>query len=467
MYTIPVQHIRVHAHASTYLSSDAAWCRAFKSTCFNPCIALTLITHYSAFHTLHNLHSTLCTPHVALCNPLLRYAGDGATGIYPGAEDSLPPLYSPLLDFESNALYAVDAAKLAGNTTRRQRRRQRRRRRRRRSSEGVGDVDALPPVRDAVVIRVEFKDYGVSTCDEACAGDIMWGTDGSKEHISGLYTEASYGAETIPKPATGQGVYTVQINKKLTKYPGCPYVDFAAAADQAMKKQHFIKVDDHAHFQIYLLPEETSMVGCKWDGLAYIGCDPDPAVKSPCKSFLRTNPMDPDSGARQALAHEIGHNLGLHHASTDADDDSNVESEYGDEAGIMGISTYWRSMNTPHRIELGWVSADAIQELPFPSSDECKSGAYSARPQDYRLASLHYAPSGISDKKSTLKIPRSLAKGGGFYYLGYRASVGYDSSLPGDFGDRVHLHYQHGDVDNVRTACLPACLCGGGGGAEI
>ena len=315
------------------------------------------------------------------------------------------------------------------------------------------------PVRDAMVIRVEFLDYGVSQCDEACAADIMWGTDGSSEHVSGLFDEASHGTETFPKPASGAAVYTVQIQKKMTKFRGCPFPDFAAQADKAMKKQHFINVDDHAHYQIYLLPEETALVGCKWDGLAYIACDPDPAFKSPCKSFLRSNPMEVGGSARQSLAHELGHNLGLHHSSTDTDDDNNVESEYGDEAGMMGIAPYWRSLNTPHRIEMGWVSEDDVQVLHFPSVAECASGAFP--PRTFRLESLHSVPlatSGRSRRVSALKIARPAERGGGFYFMGYRARKGYDAFLPESFGERVHLHYQLGDSAAAKTSRLVAAV---------
>jgi len=80
-------------------------------------------------------------------------------------------------------------------------------------------------------------------------------------------------------------------------------------------------------------------------------------------------------------AHELGHNLGMYHASFDSDDDGTVDAtcpwggwsgggEYCDDSDYMGISTnVWRQTNGPH-----WR-----MPLPTPHGSPLASGAARSR----------------------------------------------------------------------------------------
>ena len=104
----------------------------------------------------------------------------------------------------------------------------------------------------------------------------------------------------------------------------------------------------------------------------------------------------------------------------------------------MGIASYWRSFNTPHRIKAGWIQEDDIVDLVRPSAAACKANKDTAGKTVLRLTSLHAEPQGESGAVAAARIPRN---GGGTYYVGYRGRQGYDASLPITSGDRVHLHY--------------------------
>ena len=56
--------------------------------------------------------------------------------------------------------------------------------------------------------------------------------------------------------------------------------------------------------------------------------------------------------------HEVGHNLGMMHASTPS-------GEYGDNTDIMGLGqNRLRQVNAPHKEQMGWLPPEQILEVP-------------------------------------------------------------------------------------------------------
>jgi hypothetical protein len=58
-----------------------------------------------------------------------------------------------------------------------------------------------------------------------------------------------------------------------------------------------------------------------------------------------------DSTRGPVYAHELGHTLGVDHASTPSGD-------YGDGSDVMGHGFF--QFNGPHRAQLGWLPADSV-----------------------------------------------------------------------------------------------------------
>ena len=61
--------------------------------------------------------------------------------------------------------------------------------------------------------------------------------------------------------------------------------------------------------RLYVLPSDVGGGDCTWDGLGTIGCD-----LLTCASWVTAYSGD-------LISHELGHNLGLNHASTDTNND--------------------------------------------------------------------------------------------------------------------------------------------------
>lgn len=87
---------------------------------------------------------------------------------------------------------------------------------------------------------------------------------------------------------------------------------------------------DTFDFIAYKIPADN---GCSWVGLAYVF----PATL-PAQHWIAWDEFD---GHRKSHMHEIGHNLGFGHASTDWNNDgvSSDGNEYADYGDVMGRGT--------------------------------------------------------------------------------------------------------------------------------
>jgi hypothetical protein len=123
-----------------------------------------------------------------------------------------------------------------------------------------------------------------------------------------------------------------------------------------------------------------------------------------------------------AWAHEFGHNFGMHHASTDLDNDGTLEDTYGDNSCVMGAPYKWRHFNAPHKVQLNWLPAEQIVDDP-------SSGVHRLAPLDADPASVSYP------QVMTIPIADSPEK----FYLSYRRAAGYDATL-GGYAEKLHIH---------------------------
>jgi hypothetical protein len=166
--------------------------------------------------------------------------------------------------------------------------------------------------------------------------------------------------------------------------------------------------------RMILLPRQNS---CPWAGAAFVGCS-----TSLCHSYIR----NPDG---LVFLHELGHNLGMFHASTDTNDDGRVDSgaEYGDVTCPMGLASSWRRFNALHRYQVDWIPFEAISNVPGSSA-----------PVTLYSSSIS-PPSRVSTQ--LLRVNRKSTS----YFVTLRTtppdgSSSLDGDMPGTLRDRVYIH---------------------------
>ncbi|PWU22154.1 MAG: hypothetical protein C5B50_00075, partial [Verrucomicrobia bacterium] len=127
------------------------------------------------------------------------------------------------------------------------------------------------------------------------------------------------------------------------------------------------------------------------------------------------------------FAHELGHNLGMNHATADTehdgDNDQQPDCEYCDKSDPMGyVNVGLRQVNAAHKEEMGWLPSSKVINV---------TGAGT-----YTLASLETSPASTASPQ-VLKIPTGV---GDYYYISYRQTAGYDANLSSEYANRVNIH---------------------------
>lgn len=289
---------------------------------------------------------------------------------------------------------------------------------------------AAAPVtaRKAVVILIDIKDssgtvQAVSgTCDgSARSSTIMFGDQAGALNVDGCYQDASFGALGFggaSYPGGTLDVARVTINEAAAIGTVCNYSAWGAAADKAVTG---ITLANYQH-RVYVVPANA---GCSWAGLAYVGCG------SSCQAWVKAY-SGQACGYPDAYAHEIGHNLGMWHASTDTNNDGTLDCEYCDTSSFMGYATgSLRTLNGPHKVQMGWAGGARLV-------DGSQGGTFT-------VSSLALAAAGSP------QVVRVRPTSGDPYYIALRTGAGYDSAMPSaaTYLNKLNVH-RYGGSGNSR-----------------
>lgn len=235
----------------------------------------------------------------------------------------------------------------------------------------------------AIVMLVNFRNAAIP-CNRIGCNASVFGTINS---VQSMYRETSYGH--VSYSGTTVGPFTIAAaSTDACPSPYLPTLYKWASEADAQATKAGVNLSGYTE-KVYLLPYTTSCGGFK--GYSTIGGSPGMAFVFDC-------------GYTDLIAHEMGHNLGMNHASLPG-------NEYGDHSDIMGISLLAvRDLDAPHRVEFGWSSVRTVTA----------KGTYTIVPLEHNPAQ--------SSLPQALRIYK--ANTNQYYYFSYRQPLGYDAVLP-------------------------------------
>jgi hypothetical protein len=177
----------------------------------------------------------------------------------------------------------------------------------------------------------------------------------------------------------------------------CSYDTWASQAKKAATAAGY----NLANYNRYVYVFPSTGTGCTWWGLGTIGGNP-------------SNAWVKGDVALRVVGHEMGHNFGLYHSHSMACASGTcTASEYGDIYDIMGGSS--KHFNAFQKSRLGWLNYNISPPITAVST----SGIYTIAPYETN-----------DTKPKALQILKSSGTSNTYYYVEYRAGLGFDSGTP-------------------------------------
>jgi len=222
-------------------------------------------------------------------------------------------------------------------------------------------------------------------CTPEQAAELMFNSSWS---VDSLYREISRNSVGFTGDAFGP--FEVDAGS------GCDADRWTRSLELAARKQG-IDLGGYQH-KIYVLPRNEL---CPFAGMATFGGTPGKVILFTCD-------------IQDVYAHELGHNLRLHHAST-------LYDEYGDTSDFMGVAfNRYRGLNAPHLDQMGWLDENNFAVI---HSDGI-----------YKIDAIEQN----SSQSQGLKIYRNQTHD--YIYISYRVPAGFDSDLLEEYKYSTSIH---------------------------
>lgn len=268
---------------------------------------------------------------------------------------------------------------------------------------GVQAAAAYPLVsgdQKTIVMLVNFSDASVMCAPSAC-DSAVFNTSGTSTNT--YYRDSSF--DYVSFSGDVAGPLTIPYSKTsptlCNDYNTWANLADAEAIDSGVVLSNYKR-------KLYVVPA----ISCGWAGLSYVGGNPSRSwvMGSYCSSV-------------GVISHELGHALGMYHASSVSSTGS--ISEYGDGADVMGGASGLKQQNAPHKAQMGWIPSEKVQVVSGDATYTIDSveNRFPANPQ-------------------ALKIHKNDTNED--YYFSYRQPIGFDSTLTSPYTNTTNLHRWRG-----------------------
>ena len=279
----------------------------------------------------------------------------------------------------------------------------------------TGAVASIAPVvRKTAVIMANFQNDPRQTRTEADVRSFVFTATTSS---NAYFKEQSYGLRSLTGKVRSDGDvygwYTIAQDNTT-----CDYSSWGSAA-RAAAQAAGVDLTGYDHIIHYFSP-----VDCGWGGVGQV----------PGRYTWINN------SSASTIAHELGHNFGLHHASTWSCTNASGQrvaisgtctlNEYGDPFDVMGRG--YRHMSVFQKGRLGWFGASNMATATATAS-------FTLVPQETPSSALQ-----------SLRVRRDATT---FYYVEYRQPFGFDSFGSGDSvvnGVLIHVAPDYATLDRPK-----------------
>jgi hypothetical protein len=286
-------------------------------------------------------------------------------------------------------------------------------------------TSAAPSIETTAVVMFYFANQTAGALPSVSTADAMMNTGPSS--LKAYYLEQTYGQVAFQ----GDVLPPVQLAEPAPVDVDCSTAIFTWS-QLAFGQMPSFDPSLYRHI-VFVFP---AVAACGWSGFADVG---------------GSNVWINGALSVRALAHELGHNLGLGHAgglsctasgapapvgdscSIDRQDyrSAGVLPQYGDPFDAMGNATVLRQMNMEHKLALGVLPDTAVQTIVAPGT--------------YRLAPMET----LGPSVELLVLPKP---GGGNYFLEYRQPVGVFDLQAGPSAAGVLVHTESPDLADPLSA---------------
>ncbi len=271
----------------------------------------------------------------------------------------------------------------------------------------------MPEVRHILVMMVDLIDAKASSLYTLEQLDEITFTD--SRSVAEIFRRASFGNLIF----RGDVVGPFAINSRAEDCVLNDIHEWARLAD-VQATASGIDLSSYQH-RMYVLADQT-LIRCVPRGLGSISGE---------RTWIF------DANDRRITCQELGHNLGMHHAGVDPNNDGVIDAVYGDMSDFMGGGSVGGMVNGAHVADMKWYNTWPGTRPIFSSGT-------------YDIAAMSIAEPG-DRLPIVLKIQGPLR----WYYLSYRQRRNFDSHLPSKYTKGVSVHrtggYRDSDTAWIKT----------------